>query len=54
MDHKQGFIVGVSGTGRPVEGSRNHGFVVDHSELVMELVVAGEAWGADALLLQRF
>ena len=53
MDCQQGFVVGVS-RGRPVEGSRDHCAVVDDSELVMELVVAGEAWGADALLLQRF
>ena len=53
VDCQQGFVVGVS-KGRPVEGSRDHCAVVDDSELVMELVVAGEAWGADALLLQRF
>ena len=49
MDHQQGFIVGVSSRGRPIEGSSNHFFVVDHSELVMQLVAAGEARGSHAL-----
>ena len=52
MDHQQGFIVGVSGSGRPVEGSSDHFFVVDHGELVMQLVASSEARGANALLLQ--
>ena len=51
MDRHQGFVVGVSRRGRPIEGSSNHFFVVDHSELVVELVAPGEAWGADSLLL---
>ena len=54
MDCQQGFVVGVSRRGRPIEGSSDHFFVVDHSELVMELVAKGEAGGADRLLLQRF
>ena len=52
MDHQQGFVIGVSSRGRPVEGSRDHGFVIDHGELVVELVAAGEARGAGALYLQ--
>ena len=51
MDHQQGFIVGVSSRGRPVEGSCDHGVVIDHSELVVELVSARKAGGADAQCL---
>ena len=47
MDHQQGFVIGVSSRGRPVEGSCDHGFVIDNGELVVELVAAGEARGAD-------
>ena len=54
MDHQQGFVIGVRSRGRPVEGSCDHGFVVDHSELVVELVAAGESWGAHGLLMQSF
>ena len=52
MDDQKGFIIGVGSCGCPVEGSSDHCFVVDHGELVVELVAAGEAWGADALCLQ--
>ena len=38
MDHQQGFVVGMSGGGRPVEAPSDHCFVVDHSELVMDIV----------------
>ena len=54
MDYKQGFVVGVCCGGRPVETASDHGFVIDHGELVMQLVAAGEAGGADALCLQWF
>ena len=54
MDHQQGLVVGVSGRGRPVEAPSDDGFVVDHGELVVELVAARETGGADALLLQLF
>ena len=54
MDHQQRFVVRVGGSGRPVEGSCDHGLVIDHRELVVELVTAGEAWAADALYLQLF
>ena len=54
MDHQQGFIVGVSSGGRPVEGSCDNCFVVDHGELVVELVAAGKAGGAYSLLMQWF
>ena len=38
------------GCGRtPVEAACDHGFVVDHGELVMQLVATGEARGTDAL-----
>ena len=53
MDHQQGFVVGVSSRGGPVEGSCDHCFVVDHGELVVQLVSAVETGVADALLLQR-
>ena len=52
MNHQQGFVVGVSGRGAPIEAACDHGFVVDHGELVVELVALGEARGADALYLQ--
>ena len=48
MDDQQGFIVGVSSQGRPVEGSCDHCFVVDHRELVVQLVATGKAESADA------
>ena len=54
MDDQQGFVVGVSSGGRPIETASDHCFVVDHGELVMQLVTAGEGRGADALLLQWF
>ena len=54
MDHQQGLVVGVSRRGRSVEGSQDHFAIVDHSELVVQLVAAGEASGAYALLSQRF
>ena len=54
MDDQQGFVVGVSSGGRPIEAPRDHCFVVDHGELVMDLVAAAEAGGGDALYLQCF
>ena len=54
MNDQQGFVVGVSSRGRPVEAPSDHRFVVDYGELVVELVAAGEAWCADALYLQWF
>ena len=54
MDHQQGFVVGVSSGGRPIEAPRDHCIVVDHGELVMQLVAASEARGADALYLLCF
>ena len=52
VDHQQGFIVGVCCWRRPIEWSRDHGLVIDHSELVMELVTSGEAGSPDAQCLQ--
>ena len=49
VDHQKGFVVGVCSRGRPVERSRDHFAVIDHRKLVMQLVAAGEARGADAL-----
>ena len=54
LDHQQGFVVGVCRRGAPIEGSRDHGLVVDHGELVVQLVATGEAGGTDALYLQWF
>jgi hypothetical protein len=54
VDDQQGFIIGVSGRGAPIEAACDHCFVVDHCELVVELVAAGESWCADALYLQWF
>ena len=54
MDDQQVFIIGVCGSGRPVEAACDHRFVVDHCELVVELVAVSKAWCADAFLLQWF
>ena len=54
MDDQQGFVVGVSSGGRPIEAPRDHCFVVDHGKFVVQLVATGESWGADALCLQVF
>ena len=54
MDHQQGFVVGVSSGGAPIEAPSDHCFVVDHGELVVQFVAAGEARGADAQRLQCF
>ena len=55
MDHQQGFVVGVSSRGRPVKGSCDHCFVVDHGKFVVEFVATGKPGGADAFegLIQR-
>ena len=45
MNHQQGFVIGVGSRWTPIEGSCDHCFVVDHGELVMQLVSAGEAGG---------
>ena len=50
MDHQQRFVVGVGSRGAPVETACDHGFVVDHGELVMEFVAMGEAGSADLLM----
>ena len=47
MDDQQGFVVGVSSGGRPIEAPRDHCFVVDHGELVVEFVATGKAGGAE-------
>ena len=54
MDDQQGFVVGVSSGGRPIEAPRDHCFVVDHGKFVVELVAAGKAWCAYSLLMQWF
>ena len=36
FDHQQGFIVGVGSGGAPVEAACDHGFVVDHSDHVID------------------
>ena len=51
MYYQQRFVIGVGGRSRPIEGSRDHFAVVDHGKLVVQLVAAGEAGVADALLL---
>ena len=43
VDHKQSLAVRVSRRVRPVEASSYHGFVVDHGELVVQLVATGKA-----------
>lgn len=47
MDYQERFIIGVCGSGRPVKTASDHCFVVDHGELVVQLVSAREAGGAD-------
>ena len=42
MDHQQGFVVGVGCGWAPVEGSCDHGFFIDHAELVLEFIAVGE------------
>jgi len=54
VDDQQGFIIGVSGRGAPIEAACDDCFVVDHCELVVQLVSSGLAGGADGLLLQWF
>ena len=54
MNHQQGFVVGVSSGGRPIEAPRDNCFDVDHGELVVQLVSTRKAGSADALLLQWF
>ncbi len=54
MDQQQGFVVGVSGGGRPIEAPSDHRFVVDYGELVVELLSMRKARRADGLLLQSF
>ena len=54
MDDQQGFVVGVSSGGRPFEAPRDHCFVIDYGELVVEFVATGNARFADALCLQWF
>ena len=49
MDYQQGFIIGVGGSGRPVEAARDDCFVVDHGELMVQLVAMGQARGAYTL-----
>ena len=43
MNHQQGFVVGVSGSWRPVEASSDYCFVVDHGEFVVQLVTSGQS-----------
>ena len=38
MDHQQRFVVGVSSGGRPIETASDHCFVVDHGELVIDIL----------------
>ena len=40
MDHQEGFVVGVSSRGAPIERTCANRFVIDHGELVMQLVFA--------------
>ena len=54
MNHQQGFVVGVSSRGGPIERTCDHFSFIDYRELVMQLVATGKAGGADALLLQWF
>ena len=51
MDDRLGFVIGVSGRGRPVEGVIERCFAINHRELVVELVASGEAWCADAFVV---
>ena len=48
MDYQQCFVAGVSSGGAPIEAPSDHCFVIDHGELVVQLVATGKAGGADA------
>jgi hypothetical protein len=54
VDHEKGFVIGVSSRRTSIEGSRDHFAVVDHSELVVQLVTPVQSRGADGLFLQSF
>ena len=45
VDHQQGFVVCVCRRGRPVEAPSDHGFVVDYSELVIDILGISVAMG---------
>ena len=49
VKHQQGFVVLMGRRGAPVEGTGDHGAVVDHRQLVVELVAAGQPRGANSL-----
>jgi len=51
VNHQQGFVVGVSSRGRPVEESCEHGLVINHRELVVQLVAARKTGGCRCLVL---
>ena len=55
MDHQQGFVVGVSSGGRPIERTCDNRFVIDHGELVVQPVTPRKARAANAFegLIQR-
>ena len=38
VDHQQGFIVGMSSGGGPIEGTSDHRFVIDYRELVIDIL----------------
>ena len=38
MDHQQGFVVGVSSGGALIQASSDHCFVIDHGELVVDIL----------------
>jgi len=38
VNYQQGFIVGVGSSGRLVKAACDHSFVVDHRELVLDVV----------------
>ncbi len=45
MDDQQGFVVGVSSGGRPIEAPRDHCFVVDHGKFVIDILeICLSAW----------
>ena len=44
MDCQQGFVVGVSSGGRPIDGTSDHSFVVDDGEIMVQLVSSRLIW----------
>ena len=54
MIHQLGFIIRVGSSGLPIERSRDHLAFIYHGEVVVELVVTGEAGSGRRLVVAVF